>query len=145
MKALFCLMLKSEMEFDLYQKGGKLDFESLPMVKTLHQNDAKRRNSSNRRRIFIPVKFLTDGIVKHSTLNGSLKRFSHKGCDLVRSSFMHACKTASLYPAGYKTFGRATDKARKSVFTHWKSWKTHWKNIQGVKIRISISLYTLGI
>ena len=40
---------------------------------------------------------------------------------------------------------RATDKARKSVFTHWKSWKTHWKNIQGVKIRINISPYALGI
>ena len=40
---------------------------------------------------------------------------------------------------------RATDKARKSVITHWKSWKTHWKNILGVKIRINISPYALGI
>ena len=43
------------------------------------------------------------------------------------------------------TVTRATDKVRKSVITHWKSWKTHWKNIQGVKIRISISPYALGI
>ena len=40
---------------------------------------------------------------------------------------------------------RATDKARKSVITHWKLVKTHWKNKQGVKIRISISLYALGV
>ena len=33
---------------------------------------------------------------------------------------------------------RATDKARKSV-------KTHWKNKQCVKIRISISRYALGV
>ena len=39
---------------------------------------------------------------------------------------------------------RATDKARKSVITHWKSWKTHWKTEQGVKIRIRISPYALG-
>ena len=40
---------------------------------------------------------------------------------------------------------RATDKARKSVITHWKLVKTHWKNKQGVKIRISISRYALGV
>ena len=28
---------------------------------------------------------------------------------------------------------RATDKARKSVITHWKSVKTHWKIKKGVK------------
>ena len=38
---------------------------------------------------------------------------------------------------------RATDKARKSVITHWKSAKTHWKNKHSVKIRISISRYAL--
>ena len=36
---------------------------------------------------------------------------------------------------------RATDKARKSVITHWKSAKTHWKNKHSVKIRISILRY----
>ena len=40
---------------------------------------------------------------------------------------------------------RATDKARKSVITHWKLLKTHWKNKQGVKIHISISRYALGV
>ena len=40
---------------------------------------------------------------------------------------------------------RATDKARKSVITHWKLVKMHWKNKQGVKIHISISRYTLGV
>ena len=40
---------------------------------------------------------------------------------------------------------RATDKAHKSVITHWKSIKTHWKNKQCVKIRISISRYALGV
>ena len=39
---------------------------------------------------------------------------------------------------------RATDKARKSVITHWKSLKTHWKYKLGVKIRISILRYALG-
>ena len=41
--------------------------------------------------------------------------------------------------------GRATDKARKSVITHWKSLKTHWKYKLGVKIRISILRYALGV
>ena len=53
-----------------------------------------------------------------------------------------------LQTAKVKIFGiicRATDKARKSVITHWKSVKTHWKNKQGVKIRISISQYALGV
>ena len=42
---------------------------------------------------------------------------------------------------------RATDtgKACKSVITHWKLVKTHWENKQGVKIRISISQYALGV
>ena len=40
---------------------------------------------------------------------------------------------------------RATDKARKSVITHWKLVKTHWKYTQGVKIRISLSRYALGV
>ena len=40
---------------------------------------------------------------------------------------------------------RATDKVRKSVITHWKLVKTHWKNKEGVKIRISISRYALGV
>ena len=42
-------------------------------------------------------------------------------------------------------YHRATDKARKSVITHWKLVKTHLKNKQGVKIRISISRYALGV
>ena len=44
---------------------------------------------------------------------------------------------------------RATDKVPKSVITHWKSLKTHWKYnlyyILGVKIRISILRYALGV
>ena len=40
---------------------------------------------------------------------------------------------------------RATDKVRKSVITHWKLAKMHWKNKQGVKIHISISRYALGV
>ena len=40
---------------------------------------------------------------------------------------------------------RATDKARKSVITHWKTLKTHWKYKLGVKIRISILRYALGV
>ena len=48
---------------------------------------------------------------------------------------------------GYNIFHvcRATDKARKSVITHWKSLKTHWKYKLGVKIRISILRYALGV
>ena len=42
-------------------------------------------------------------------------------------------------------YGRATDKVRKSVITHWKLVKTHWKNKQCVKIRISIPLYAFGV
>ena len=43
------------------------------------------------------------------------------------------------------TTNRATDKARKSVITHWKWLKTHWKNKQGVKIRINTSCYALDV
>ena len=40
---------------------------------------------------------------------------------------------------------RATDKARKSVITHWKWLKTHWKYKLAVKICISILRYALGV
>ena len=40
---------------------------------------------------------------------------------------------------------RATDKTQKIVITNWKSLKTRLKNIQGVKICISILRYTWPI
>ena len=53
--------------------------------------------------------------------------------------------TKMSYLSDFKRTNRATDKARKSVITHWKSLKTHWKYKLGVKIRISILRYALGV
>ena len=45
----------------------------------------------------------------------------------------------------HANYYKATDKARKSVITHWISLKTHWKYKLGVKIRISIYRYALDV
>ena len=56
---------------------------------------------------------------------------------------MSVC-TVVFYSLVIPVLYRATDKARKSVITYWKSLKTHWKYKLGVKIRISILWYALA-